>query len=228
MNRRPRVRSMTPLLVVSDLQKSVDFYCQKLGFIEPLLHGEPACFAMMNRDGFDLMLSLGQSAAQVVPHGPHGVWDLFIHVADLAAEQQALESAGVVIDKGPTDRFYDMREIECLDPDGHRICLAQDIGNEPFRAAETWEGVLDVESAKFHLVLRVSPSNGGLVALLDSPDQHANNMPVDQFMLQGTTLHFQMKAIGAHFEGEVSEDGKELSGRWSQRGQSWPLVFLRI
>ena len=228
MNRRSRVRSVTPLLVVSDIHRSVDFYCQKLGFIEPNIHGEPPCFAMMNRDGFDLMLSLGEAPDQVVPHGRHGVWDMYISVADVAAEQSALEAAGVAIDKGPTDAFYDMRELEVLDPDGHRICFAQDISDEAFRVAEVWEGVLDVEAAKFRLVLKLAPSNDGLMGLLDSPDQKAMNQPIDQVSLDGTALHFQMKAIDAHYEGEISEDGKEMSGRWSQRGQSWPLAFLRV
>lgn len=130
MSNRPRVRSVTPLLVVSDLQRSIDFYCGKLGFVEPNVWGEPPCFAMMNRDGFDLMLSLAEDPRQVSPHGPQGTWDFYVSVADVAAEAAALQAAGVPLDKGPTDTPYSMREIECMDPDGHRICLAQDIGGE--------------------------------------------------------------------------------------------------
>ena len=61
------------------------------------------------------------------PNGPSGVWDMYVRVDDVAAELWALAAAGVAIDKGPTDLFYQMREIEVLDPDGHRICFAQDI-----------------------------------------------------------------------------------------------------
>jgi catechol 2,3-dioxygenase-like lactoylglutathione lyase family enzyme len=53
---RPRVSAVTPLLVVFDLARSVEFYCQKLGFVEPAVHGDPPFFALFNRDGFDLML----------------------------------------------------------------------------------------------------------------------------------------------------------------------------
>jgi uncharacterized glyoxalase superfamily protein PhnB len=52
---------------------------------------------------------------------------MYVRVDDVAAELWALAAAGVAIDKGPTDLFYQMREIEVLDPDGHRICFAQDI-----------------------------------------------------------------------------------------------------
>ena len=50
MSSRPRVLSTTPLLVVADLQRSLGFYCQKLGFGEPSVWGEPPCFAMLHRD----------------------------------------------------------------------------------------------------------------------------------------------------------------------------------
>jgi len=127
MTTRTPLRTVTPLLVVADLQRSVDFYCTKLGFVDPAIHGEPPCVAMMNRDGFDLMLSLAAEPSHVHPNGPTGTWDVYFAVADVAAEMAALQDAGVAIDRGPTDTFYEMREIEVLDPDGHRLCLAQDI-----------------------------------------------------------------------------------------------------
>ena len=66
---RSRIRAVTPLLVVSDLQRSIDFYARALGFVEPNVHGDPPCFAMMNRDGFDLMLSLGEDGLAKVKAG---------------------------------------------------------------------------------------------------------------------------------------------------------------
>ena len=61
------------------------------------------------------------------PNGPSGVWDVYVHVDDVAAELWALAAAGIAVDKGPTDTFYQMREIEVVDPDGHRVCFAHDI-----------------------------------------------------------------------------------------------------
>jgi catechol 2,3-dioxygenase-like lactoylglutathione lyase family enzyme len=121
---------------VSDLQRSVDFYAEKLGFVEPAIHGEPPCFAMMNRDGFDLMLALEEAPGSVHPNGPGGTWDVYMRVLDVAAEIEALRAAGVRLDKGLVDTFYEMREIEILDPDGHRWCLGQDISGAAFAAPE--------------------------------------------------------------------------------------------
>ncbi len=218
-----RVRSITPLLVVSDLQRAIDFYCEKLAFTEPSVWGEPPRFAMLHRDGFELMLSLAEKPEQVRPHGPHGVWDFYLRVADVAAEAEALRAAGGVLDKGPTDMFYEMREIECLDPDGHRICLAQDLSGA--RAEETWEGLLDVGAAKLRLVLKLARSREGWVGHLDSLDQGAMNLPLDTVAREGSSLHFEMDAIGARYEGSFGEEG--LVGRWTQRGHTWSLAFRR-
>src|SRR4051794_7671179 len=123
---RPKVLTTTPLLVVSDLQRAIDFYCNKLGFGNPGVWGEPPCFAMMHRDGFELMLSLTEGEAKPAPNG-HGVWDVYIRVSDVGAEMAELEAAGVKIDKGPTTMPYGMKEIEILDPDGFRICVAENV-----------------------------------------------------------------------------------------------------
>lgn len=224
--RRPRVRAVTPLLVVADLRRAVDFYCGKLGFAEPNVHGDPPCFAMMNRDGFDLMLSAADDPAQVRPHGRDGVWSIYVVVADVAAEIAALRSAGVPLDKGPTETFYGMREIEVLDPEGHRICFAQDISGEPLHSPERWEGVLDMGATKLRLVLELRATGEGLVGRLDSPDQGAANLPIDSVALDGSTLRFEMKSIGAVYEGQLGSAG--FSGRWSQSGRTWPLDFRKV
>jgi catechol 2,3-dioxygenase-like lactoylglutathione lyase family enzyme len=119
---RPRVTGMTPLLIVSDLQQSLAFY-RRLGFGEENAWGEPPGFAMLHRDGFELMLSLVEGDAMPRPNGSSGVWDVYLRVTDLATEQQALADAGIPIDSGPRDAFYDMREIEILDPDGYAGAL---------------------------------------------------------------------------------------------------------
>ncbi|HZL87070.1 MAG TPA: VOC family protein [Pirellulaceae bacterium] len=121
-----KIYTTTPLFVVADMPRSLDFY-SRLGFTEHSLWGEPTCFAMVRCGGFEIMLSLAESPDRVRPNGPGGIWDMYIRLADIAAEIAALESAGIKLDRGPTDAFYQMREIEVLDPDGYRICVAQDV-----------------------------------------------------------------------------------------------------
>jgi catechol 2,3-dioxygenase-like lactoylglutathione lyase family enzyme len=105
--------------------RSLEWYCDKLGFSEPATWGEPPGFGMANRDGFDLMLSRAESPADVHPNGGD-VADLYIRIEDIEAEKRTLEAAGVTIERGPTRTFYNMIEIDIRDPDGHRICLAEE------------------------------------------------------------------------------------------------------
>jgi catechol 2,3-dioxygenase-like lactoylglutathione lyase family enzyme len=124
---RPKVLRTTPLLIVSDLHRSLDFYCHKLGFVEPAVWGDPPSFAMINRDLFDLMLHLAETPDQVRPNGVHHEWDLYVVVEDLAAEMQALRTAGVAFDYRPEKTSYGTIEMEVVDPDGHRICFGQEV-----------------------------------------------------------------------------------------------------
>ena len=125
---RPRALGISPYFVVSDLQRSIDFYT-KLGYAEPFKWGEPPCFAMMNRDGFDIMLHLANSPDEIRPNGPRGCWDQAIRIDNVPAEIEALKAAGVAIDRGPTVTEYDMTEIEVVDPDGYRTVIGQN--NDP-------------------------------------------------------------------------------------------------
>lgn len=227
MSARPRARAVTPLFVVAELQRSIDFYTKQLGYSDAVVHGDPPCFAMMQRDGFELMLSVACPTTTGRPNGGDGTWDMSIVVADIDAEIAALTAAGVRIDKGPRETFYQMREIEILDPDGHRLCIAQDTSGAPLAGAQAFEGTLDLGTVKLRLVLEIVPSGSEWVGRLDSPDQGASNVPIDEVTRTGRALRFVMRAIDARFEGTLSEDERELVGSWSQRGKTWPLEFRR-
>jgi catechol 2,3-dioxygenase-like lactoylglutathione lyase family enzyme len=124
---RPRLVASSTCLVVSDLARSVAFYCDKLGFAEPAMWGDPPTFAMANRDGFDIMLTAAATYDQIRPHGPEGIWDLYLRVEDVRGEVEALRAAGVAIDSDLTETEYDMLEIEILDPDGYRVAIGSDL-----------------------------------------------------------------------------------------------------
>ena len=124
---RPKVLTTTALFVVSDLDRAIRFYCDKLGFGEPGVWGEPPCFGMLHRDGFELMLSLAEAPDRIRPNGPDGVWDLYVRVPDVEAEAAALRAAGLELAREPERRVYDMIEIEVVDPDGYRVCFGQDV-----------------------------------------------------------------------------------------------------
>lgn len=226
MSPRPRLRSVTPLLVVADLPRSISYYRDCLGYADANAWGEPPCFAMTHRDGCDLMLSLACNPAQLQPNGRHDLWDLYLEVDDLEAEVAALRQANVAIVKGPTDTGYGMREIEVQDPDGHRICIAEELSAAP-GAQEVWSGTLDVGTARLRLVLNLRRHGDGWLGDLDSIDQNATGLPIASIVRDDAGLRFDMPAIGAVFAGLFANGGTELAGAWQQRGRTWPLVFTR-
>lgn len=90
-----------------------------------------------------------------------------------------------------------------------------------------WQGTLDTGQAQLRLVLHVSKGDaGGYKATLDSIDQGANGIPVTSVSFKGSKLSLAVDAVNGTYEGDLSADGKGISGTWSQ-GQPFPLNFTR-
>lgn len=91
-----------------------------------------------------------------------------------------------------------------------------------------WVGVLEVQSLKLRLVLKVARgADGALSAKLDSVDQAANDLPIDTITFEGQSVRFAAKNLGLSYEGTLSNDGAEISGQLKQGPASYPLTFKR-
>lgn len=92
----------------------------------------------------------------------------------------------------------------------------------------TWQGVLDVGVAKLRLALKIKETGGKLSATIDSLDQGANDIPVSLIAQDKSKVVLELQVINAKYEGELSADGGELKGVWSQGASpSLPLTFKR-
>ena len=85
--------------IVNDVDESIAFYCQQLGF-EEVMHPAPT-FAMLSRGDLRLVLSAaggGPGGGQAMPDGTlpePGGWNRFtVEVADLAATVETLRTNG--------------------------------------------------------------------------------------------------------------------------------------
>lgn len=117
------VRSM-PILPANDLAASVAFYTDKLGFD---LAGQ-----WQNDDGtpnFAIVqlgdVTLGLAASDRAGSGDD--WAAYVYVEDIDAFTDQVLGRGVKLDRGPEDSFYHCREVEVVDPNGNRLCIAQDL-----------------------------------------------------------------------------------------------------
>lgn len=91
-----------------------------------------------------------------------------------------------------------------------------------------WSGALDTGMGKLRLVFHITDTANGLTATMDSVDQGANGIPVAGVTRNGSSIRFDVAAIGGTYEAKVSEDGQRMDGTWSQGGHSLPLALERV
>lgn len=127
---------VTPNLVVSDIQRSIAFYRDALGFSlvtsvpepgAPEGDGAPLAFAWMQRDTVNVFLNSEASAKMRTVPGTNMLF-ITLDAQDASSGIDALFSA--VKDRAPvemplTDQFYGMREFTIADPDAYVVTFAQ-------------------------------------------------------------------------------------------------------
>jgi len=92
-----------------------------------------------------------------------------------------------------------------------------------------WLGSLKVPGMELRIVFKISKNpDGTLTATLDSPDQGATDIPVEEVIFIDNTLRLEVKSAGGVFEGKVSEDFLVIEGEWKQSGQTLPLTLKRV
>jgi uncharacterized protein len=89
-----------------------------------------------------------------------------------------------------------------------------------------WKGTLKTPGPELQLALHIQQASAGAyTATLDSVDQGANGIPVSSITFEENKLKLQFDRMKAGYEATLSEDGKTLTGTWSQGGGSLPLTF---
>ena len=91
-----------------------------------------------------------------------------------------------------------------------------------------WKGTLNAGGTRLDLLLHVTQKDGALIATLDSPDQGATGLLIDSITVTGKSLRFEMKSLGATYEGTLNADSSQIEGEFSQGGQGFPLTFKRV
>ena len=107
---------MTVWYSVRDLDRSRQFYRDKLGFTETEFDPEDG-WSRLERGGMEIALTTGEPQQSGVAH---------IEVDDVKAEAERLRQDGVEV--GVVVELHgEMRLLEVADPDGNRIELGQDV-----------------------------------------------------------------------------------------------------
>ncbi|UCC40203.1 MAG: hypothetical protein JSV96_01740 [Candidatus Aminicenantes bacterium] len=91
-----------------------------------------------------------------------------------------------------------------------------------------WKGSLEIQGAKLRIIVKISKeADGTLKATVDSPDQEAMDIPLDNVTFENNTLRFELTSAQAKYEGKLDELGDMIEGEYSQGGSSFPLILKR-
>jgi len=114
---------ITPILNVSNIRKSLEYYVEVLGFSIAWQWGEPTGFACVKRDGVEIFMC---EDAQ----GGGACW-MSIFVEDVDSLYKDYQASGANIVQPPTNFPWGVREMNVEDPDGHRYRIGSESQGEP-------------------------------------------------------------------------------------------------
>lgn len=123
-------KSFTPNLIVSNIDRSAEFYREGLGFttVTTVPEQAPFAFVMLVRDGLNLFLNSKESAqgeGYAVEVGRAGV-ALYIMVEGIGLLWKQMQ-ARVPIAMPLHKQFYGTTEFTIVDPDGYFITFGERI-----------------------------------------------------------------------------------------------------
>lgn len=99
----------------------------------------------------------------------------------------------------------------------------------PGGVEEIWEGALKVAAVELRLIFHLyKQKDGSYVGTMDSPDQGAKGIPLDDVKFKDDSLRLELKSAKIVYEGKRDKDGKEIVGQFKQAGQTFPLTLKRI
>lgn len=131
----------TPILRVADLDASVAYYTEVLGFT---VDWRDQGFGQVVRGHSAIMLSQG-------PQGHAGTW-VYVGVSDADALLAEIAPRGAIVRHPPTNYPWGARELHVSDPDGHVLRFGSDaVPGEPIGDWLDGDGVrwVPVEGGKW-------------------------------------------------------------------------------
>jgi catechol 2,3-dioxygenase-like lactoylglutathione lyase family enzyme len=117
------------VLLVSDVRRAIDYYCDALGFEVELYDRAPDHYGYARRDGCHVHLACfaGVRARPNSEVVPPDMFDAYFWADDVEALHAELVERGAEIVHGPIEQGYGQRELRLRDPDGHVLAFGEPI-----------------------------------------------------------------------------------------------------
>jgi hypothetical protein len=107
------------------------------------------------------------------------------------------------------------------------ISAAQEI-QDAKALAGSWLGNLEIGAISLRIVFNINYNGSdSLSATMDSPDQGAKNIPLGKTTLRGDSLRIEAPLLSGNYRGAAIND-TTIDGKWTQRGQSFPLKISKL
>jgi uncharacterized glyoxalase superfamily protein PhnB len=125
-----KFQSLTPNLIVQNIDRSTAFYRDVLGFAvkETVPDAAPFVFVWLERDGLNVFLNDAAAVAAEMPDVTDrkfgGTATLYFIVTGVHALHDSVTSKTTIVMPLKTQE-YGMREFAVLDPDGHLLTFAE-------------------------------------------------------------------------------------------------------
>lgn len=122
----PEIHDARPVLLVSDIAATLEYYRDRLGFATRAF-GDPPHFASAKRGGATVLFALHGTPAQIVPNWRlrSQTWNVYIEVAGIDALYEELQERGAAIDYSLYDAPHGFREFGVQDPDGYDVAFGE-------------------------------------------------------------------------------------------------------
>ena len=126
----PSFKKLTPNLVVANVERSLAFYVDTLGFERGLTVPEQSPFAFASVTGGPIEIFFNDAAAAVTEYPGFGgkplgaTGTMFIELEGVDALHDRLKSSVKIVMPLET-KFYGMREFAIEDPDGYVVTFAE-------------------------------------------------------------------------------------------------------
>ena len=119
---RAATQAISPFFIVGNVDRTIAFYRDKLGF--ETRYREPEqdpFFAIVGRDGGQVLVKSGQGVAPLPNPARHPAmrWDAFVYTPDPDALAEEFARNGAAFSKSLADTHDGLRGFEISDPDGY-------------------------------------------------------------------------------------------------------------
>ena len=93
-----------------------------------------------------------------------------------------------------------------------------------------WEGTVQAPEMETKIELDLGrDAAGGLMGTFTQPGERVTGLPLSDFALEGTSIRFQIKGKRGEraFDGQLSSDGKSITGSFTMGGYAMPFSLAR-